>query len=156
MNYSLAILWCIFLTLGTYLVFLIVSMWINAIKTQPQLIILPSASNQCGDVATLPNFSSLRECNNPGIQYRGTKWDPGHNFIVSPVQVNYLNVCETACGSSGLSTIGKCVDTSFQESYNKCVSFLVPTGCNSLANPVGKVGEVLYYANYVGEGLCFA
>lgn len=156
MNYSLAVLWCIFLILGMYLIFLIIHMWIGTIKNQPQIVILPSSENQCGDVSSLPDFSSLQPCSSTFIQYRGARWYPKMNFIVSSVEVSYLNVCETACGPGGLTSFGTCNDTTLQPDYDKCVLSLVPKGCNSLANPVGKIGDVLYYANYVGEGLCFS
>lgn len=157
MNDSLGVLLSILFISTIFLIFLVVRLWVNAINSQQQLIILPPAENQCSpNISLLPDVSGLKNCSNPGLQYRGTKYSPSSNYIISPTPVNYTNVCETACGDDGMESVGVCKNNVNQSTYDNCIKLLKPIGCTSLSNPLGRLGDTYYFANYYGQGGCFA
>lgn len=108
-----------------------------------------SANETCapalGELPVIP----VKQCqNSDGTQVQCYQPDPGIDLIfeISTNSSYYKSVCTRLCQQ--ISTNGGCVQQT--DTYDKCISLLEPPeGCNSSANPLGRLTGTndVYYAS---------
>lgn len=155
MNYSLALLIVILISSFLLLFAMILRIFLITKEANLQLVTLPPINTKCAPpLNSLPDVTNFPNCPNKTLNYRGTKFIPSLNMLVSLTPVNYLSVCATACTVFDAAAV-TCADPAQRPAFEKCVELTQPIGCTSIANPVARSGSDYEYANFIGPGNCF-
>lgn len=156
MNYALALLLAIFSLLALAFIVLVIRMYILSERVVPAVITIPSSNNQCRpSFDSLVDVSGIPICPNPALRILGLKYDPSLDMLVGLEPIPFISACSSACKTGIDLNTNKCLDPSYQDTFNQCLQKTAPVGCSTLSKPVAHDGLNYYYINNYGQGSCF-
>jgi hypothetical protein len=157
MNYALAVLLTLVIIFIIIFITLVGRMYYLATKIVPPVVIFPSVDTSCSpSIDNLIDVSNIPNCTNQSLSLLGSKYIPSLNMIVGLTQIPFISACSSACITGLNQNTLKCINSTYQDDFDRCVSITLPNGCSSLSTPVAYSGNDYYYINYYGPGNCLS